>query len=314
MAISNSELTSSREVSRFDDSITYTRRFKVWSDANDIVGSALPETVALAGSGVSMYSAHPSIVGYAATGYDVRKVQDADDLWEVDWHYSPLVTAPTVDIPITEPGYTELNISWTPLFIDVYRVQPSEKYQENILDPNGDEFIPDLIIPSDGNPDGTPDGPVDIEGMSVDERGVPTSKEHLTVTLRYTHVREVTDLSYFSTITSAVATRNDATWPVVGGASTGSLLYKGAQSTRIAPGVYRFVHEFVFDEWNHLRQVTRTNADDQIVKTKATNSNPTRYSGTVSMGVGSDASEVAAYVWWVQPFAEVSDFTDLEIP
>jgi len=169
-------------------------------------------------------------------------------------------------------------------FVDTWRVP--------FVNEQGSGFP--LTFPPDGNP---PLQRADIGGCPVDVAGQPISRP-LRIG-RYQTAQNYTRENYdFSVLFNAVGCRNDAEFL---GFPRGSLLYGRPRSTIIAFNTIRVVHEFVVDPLQlHMRQQAR--ADEEGIE--LTTEHP-------CTGVGEGT--YAAFVYWVQPYPRLIDFTTLGI-
>jgi hypothetical protein len=131
---------------------------------------------------------------------------------------------------------------------------------------------------------GSPSSATDINGTKVDSAGEPVSQFRVRSNLQITRVVNVAP---FSAIWNAIGTRNNG---VFEGAGTGTLLFTGAKVATIEGCSYEVTYNFVSDEWYHMVQRPRREAD-----------------GKVEL----NSDKQAAFVAFFQPFPNTSNFSTL---
>tara|TARA_R100001510_G_scaffold57782_1_gene67738 strand:+ start:6813 stop:7649 length:837 start_codon:yes stop_codon:yes gene_type:complete len=173
--------------------------------------------------------------------FDLNKQPGATDLWQVDFEYRSLQR------PAASPGETT-SVSTGPEAIGF-------EEQTARLTGNFDLMYRADTLPSDET---TED---DIGGRSVDVGGQPTSvfRPKYEIQLAKTSTQQFSrEIARYG---EEVGTRNSRS---VFGLKKGTLLYKGADITRITHGSYRVVHTWSYDSLFHVVQVPEYTADGQL--------------------------------------------------
>lgn len=295
MTIQKKEALESRSYNSANGRRKYKRKFHVWDDAFTYgEGTGLNSTSALLQSSVASGDPHPENAAFFATDFDVTQQRDTRHVWEVEWTYEPITPGGGGDDPF-EVGFSEINTDHQVEFVDTYRV-------DYVPDEGEPSFWPPLTIWSEGYPPAMPTTEnaedTDIGGMSVDEAGRPVSSIVRAVRFVITHVTPALTNSDLEFLTGMTGARNKNSSPFIG-VPAGQLLYKGASTSRITTDTYRVVHEFIADEFFHMRQVALHDKDGK----------PIRYSPG-----GPDSQEYASFVHWIQPFPRLLAFDGFNIP
>lgn len=131
---------------------------------------------------------------------------------------------------------------------------------------------------------GSPSLSTDIGGTKVDSAGEPVSQFRVRSNVQITRVLASAP---FSSIWGAIGTRNNGSFE---GATAGTLLFTGAKVATIEGCMYEVTYNFVSDEWYHMVQRPRREAD-----------------GKVEL----NSDKQAAFVAFFQPFPSTSNFSTL---
>lgn len=148
----------------------------------------------------------------------------------------------------------------------------------------GGEYIDVWRAGSPSLQGGSPSASTDISGTKVDSAGEPVSQFRVRSNLQITRVLTAAP---FSAIWGAIGTRNNSSFE---GATAGTLLFTGAKVATIDNCRYEVTYTFVSDEWYHMVQRPRREAD-----------------GKVEL----NSDKQAAFVAFYQPFATTSNFSAL---
>ena len=186
------------------------------------------------------------------TNISVSKVEGGVDTWEVEYEYAPTQSEANSYGRSADIGGE---------YIDVWRA---------------------------GSPSlqsGSPNPATDILGTKVDSGGEPVSQFRIRSNVSIT--RTYSNATFFSGIWSAIGTRNNALFE---GASAGTLLFTGARVQTVANCRYEVTYTFVSDEWYHMVQRPRREADGKIEL---------------------DTNRQAAFVAFYQPFPNTTAFASL---
>lgn len=251
------EQLQSRSLSVSGGKISGSRTFHVWDDGSPITQ---PVAIALGANGMpAKGDLFPGETGVYAISYTADPLGDGANTWRVTWNYGPNTISPT------ELGYVERTVTTQSMFRDVYRVNVPGNYGGN---------------GSNGS---------DIGGISIDSGGNPTSHISLSISVALVEtVLETTVSSRLQTLSSMVGKRNSSQFE---GFAAGTLLYKGANSSRIGTGLFSISHEFEFrNDYHMMQQPKKTSQGDVILS----------FSNTFGY--------VAAHVYFVQPFPSTANF------
>lgn len=251
-----------------------TRRRRFIVYAKSSAGEVIPsESYAVQLTNVGYGDAHPEDLGLRALDVSVRI--------------------------LPETGRAAMEVVWSYRRGELTAGEPEDPeapgYQQ--VDLSGEtQFISiyrqNALIPTNGIP---PQGRPDIGGSPVDVAGEPIS-----LLLRQAAYSVIVNyqLSEYNSqlLINLSGTRNNATYL---GFPAGSVLYGRPRATRISQGVVKVTHQLIVDqEQLHLRQ--QASADSDGIRT----------STTVPGGVG---DLHASFVYHVQPFPVLNDFTVLGI-
>lgn len=271
------------------------RRFRVHPQATDTTGveSAIHAlSIVSAVYSVDLFTAHPHDPKLRAKNYDVQPVRDAGgrQCYDVIWFYEvlpPISIEPPEGPGPGEVGYTELSWAAQGLFIDSWR-----SYGSVSLPGPTEIDAPPLVEDADSN---------DIGGLPIDSGGEPTSYPITVITAQIKQV--VSNIQALKRSATLVNHRNSAEFL---GATAGKLLYKGSTASRLSESSLEVIHEFVWDEFYHLRQYVKKEHDGKpsIGDSSATSSLPNQ-----SVSLFGRAYPVG----WVQPFFATEDFNILNL-
>jgi hypothetical protein len=251
------EQLQSRSLSVSGGRISGSRTFHVYDDSSPITQ---PVAIQLGANGMpAKGDLFPGETSVYAISYTADPLGDGANTWRVTWTYGPNILSPS-DI-----GYVERTVSTQGAFFDVYRVN----------------------VPSSWGGNGSNGS--DIGGTSVDSGGNPTSTIFLVITLGLVeNVLENTVPGRLQTIATMVGKRNSQTFE---GFAAGTLVYKGANSSRIGTGLFALSHQFEFRNDYHMVQQPRRNSQNDVI-----------LASSPSLGF------VAQTVYFVQPFPQTANF------
>ena len=224
--------------------------------------------------------------------YTISPVQEGlGKLWVVDFNFDSTVgdaAAGPVAADVktaTEVGYTSIEVQTSVQTVDIWRTGATVPSGSNIS-------FPTLI---------------DIVGSKVDSAGEPISA---LLPIQTINVRNVIyGRPNYATILAAAGSRNDDI--VTFGASgqqfscyASSLLFVGANSSRIGPNQYEISYQFSYDPTTyHLRQQPLRDIDQRTSTTRP----------TPGSAISAANPEQANVVYWKQPFPSEVDFGALNI-
>lgn len=270
-----------------DDRLEATLVYRVADDA----GVVSNERLALVQPNVPrLFDRHPDYPDMAATDYEVRPVSGSGDnyTYDVEWTYTKFQGGVTPDIPDEEPGpedvgFVDFQVTTEAEFLDVYRT---------------DTATYSITRPRPGSEPWTTSSQEDIGGEPVDSIGEPVSSipyPRQTLVVEQIVERRAPNFTLYREL---VGKRNSKR---IFGADVGTLLYTGSDSERLEKNKYRVVHTFAWDEWFHCRQAPLLDYDGKPALNQA------------SVGSISTNGQVAATIYWVQPFPDLADFDRLKI-
>ena len=194
--------------------------------------------------------AHPVMRALFAWTYNLTKIPASSDMWRIEFEYRTVAPSSPRAAPNTggltrgpdEVGFEEITANLTGSFALMYRADPAED------NPNGTDF--------------------DIGGDPIDVAGNPTSvmRQQYEITVARTSTKQFdTNLSKYG---EEVGTSGSSS---IFGLEGGKMLYKGAQIQRVETQVYRVVHTWLYDNFAHLIQVPKYEADGTCQKTTTGN-------------------------------------------
>jgi hypothetical protein len=251
------EQLQSRNLSVSGGKVTGSRVFHVWDEFAAITS---PAAIEFGANGMpAKGDLFPEESNVYAITYAVDPLGDGANTWKVTWQYGRNT------LSANDTGYVERTVNTQAVFRDVYRVNVPNGYNGN--GSNG----------------------ANIGGTSVDSGGNPTSLLSLVITIGLVEtVLEPTVSGRLQTIATMIGKRNNSQFE---GFATGTLLYKGANSSRVGTGLFSISHEFEFRNDFHMVQQPRRTSQ-----------------GDVMIGFTPTLGFVAAHVFFVQPFPETANF------
>lgn len=203
--------------------------------------------------------------------------------------YGPTAAAKDIT-PENQPGFTAVEMDISAAIVPTFRV-------DNYTLPSGADI---------NNP-----GESDIGGKPVDQAGEPI--DAFVSTLRFT-LRNVMNGRPSSTLLGNMAsqtnTRNSTNVTIAGfTCPAGTLLFTGAQISRVGPNAYEITYSMAYDKDFHLRQVAQVDASKQpkmgIIHSGALTTDAT------TLENNQNSPRYAGVVMWKQPFPGTSDFSGL---
>jgi len=224
--------------------------------------------------------------------YTITPVQDGlGKLWVVDFNFDSTVgdaTAGPVAADVktaTEVGYTSIEVQTSVQTVDIWRTGATVPTSSNIS-------LPSLI---------------DIAGTKVDSAGEPIS---MLLPIQNISVRNVKyGRPDYATILAAAGSRNVSAFTLGATGQTfvcaaSSLLFVGANTSRIGPNQYEINYQFSYDPTTyHLRQQPLRDIDQRASTTRV----------TPGSAISAANPERANVVYWKQPFPNEVDFAVLGI-
>lgn len=259
MTIQVHEIHSGRRASQTDDP-SATRVFKVYEDDITV---ALDEWAALTHPDVPDFGDdHPTIPDL---GVNTRAIDPLDDERFNSWRVTIVYSGPpefSWDIQ-----YDPIEIEVTSQFINTWRTLPT---------------IPgNLNTPAES----------DIGGTAIDSKGEAISSLVNQQTMSITRtIDKYPDVGIYL---AYAGKRNQFAFM---GADAGSVLYKGVRMSRISRKGYSETHDFVWDQFFHLRQIIDLDDDK----------NP-------KVGQTGTYADKGYPVYFKQPFPNLADFRGLGI-
>lgn len=234
-------------------------RWTVYPRENTPQSSTTTATQAWRAVGVQVGDPHPEDPQLLATEFRVQQSRENRFAWQVEWTYLPFSSDdPGGDDPF-EPGFVEINVDNEVEFVDFYR-------QQSDFPPNGQPPLPPVPI---------------ITGEVIAVGGRPTSLPIRTIRADISVV--INGWPNFPLYALTTARRNSVEFQ---GGAIGSVLYTGARSNRIGPNTWRVTHQFVQDQFYHMRQIGEFDDEGGLIN-----------------------------AYWVQPFRGFADFeAALDLP
>jgi len=283
------ELATSRRIAYNNGSPVGTREFTVTGCADEAAVYALfkldgePPT-----SLPNKFSAYPSLSGLVpsvrlvALDFELRKDESVLDKWLVSITYREVtlsgtgpVAAPLTQLAPNDEGYLTVRGRTEGGFIEGWRLHDTAEEWDFFYSTKTSTGLPIFGV-------GTPAS--DIGGRKIDVGGRPVSietvREQITVDVTLGYIPNV------EAIRTLASTRNRSSFL---GIPAGSVLFKGAQWSNIAPGKWSVSYEFAADNFSHLVQVAA------------------EYEGNVIKDSGNQAETVS----WVQPFPRLAEHREL---
>lgn len=203
--------------------------------------------------------------------------------------YVPSAAAKDIT-PENQPGFTAVEMDIGAAIVPTFRVN-------------------NYTLPTGGSIN-TP-GESDIGGTPVDQAGEPI--DAFVSTIRFT-LRNVMNGRPTSSLLSAIAsqtnTRNSAGVTIAGfTCGAGTLLFTGAQISRVGPNAYEITYSMAYDRDYHLRQIAAVDGAKQV-KLAIISAGALTMDATTLQN-NADSPRYAGQVMWRQPFPGVTDFSGL---
>ena len=283
------ELATSRRIAYNGGSPVGTREFTVTGCADEAAVYALFKLEGEPPTNLpNKFSAYPSLSGLVpsirlvALDFDLRKDESVLDKWLVSITYREVTLSGTgsVNTPLTQlapndEGYLTVRGRTEGGFIEGWRLHDTADEWNFVYSSKTTTGLPLYRV-------GTEDS--DIGGRKIDINGRPVSietvREQITVDVTLGYIPNV------EAIRTLASTRNRSSFL---GIPAGSVLFKGAQWSNIAPGKWSVSYEFAADNFSHLIQVA---AEENGIVIK-------------------DRGNQADIVSWVQPFPRLAEHREL---
>ena len=283
------ELATSRRVSYNNGSPVGTREFTVTGCADEAAVYALFKLDGEPPTNLpNKFSAYPSLSGLVpsvrlvALDFELRKDESVLDKWLVSITYREVtlsgtgpVAAPLTQLAPNDEGYLTVRGRTEGGFIEGWRLHDTADEWDFVYASKTSTGLPLYRV-------GTEDS--DIGGRKIDINGRPVSietvREQITVDVTLGYIPNV------EAIRTLASTRNRSSFL---GIPAGSVLFKGAQWSNIAPGKWSVSYEFAADNFSHLVQ-TALEVD-----------------GKPTLDEGGQAKIVS----WVQPFPRLAEHREL---
>ena len=251
------------EGSRDQSTDTRTRMFWVADVAN--------ASEALSASGLPTFgSVHPTAPGLFMVAQSVQPSDQVAGLYHVDCEYRGVQGSEQAEVPEDKVGLVTAQASATAVFDDAWRTMPG------------------LVIPAAGNV--ANNNTTDIGGVRCDISGEPVSFLRRQVTIILSENVTVASFS-LAPLMPFVGRRNSV---IFQGFAAGSILYTGPRVVReFSTKVVRLEHEFIADEYYHLRQYPYRTA-----------------AGVIQLALFGTLLQAEA-VFWRQPHPDTADMGQL---
>lgn len=303
----------SQNVSYDRDQFTATAVYAVYDDAGamlttqSIISSAGLTTVLGAagttGSALNSFGTYLNGTGTGTSSYSKLNYSgytlansDGGAAWTLTVNFgsaqsSYIPTAVARDIvPENQPGFTAIEMGIKAASVPTWRSGATQPATDALRD-----------YPSE----------IDISGTAVDQAGEPVDKFVNVLTFTVRNVISGRP-SNWSTIAYHTNTRNNAAFSIAGfSAATGTLLFIGAQVSRVGPNAYEVAYSFAYDDMYHLRQVPKVDSTGKTVLGIISGASLTTTAATLD--ANPDHPRYAGIVFWKQPFPSRTDFTALNI-
>jgi hypothetical protein len=284
------ELATSRRIAYNGGSPVGTREFTVTGCADEAAVYALFKLDGEPPTNLpNKFSAYPSLSGLVpsvrlvALDFDLRKDEQVLDKWLVSITYREVtlsgtgpVAAPLTQLAPNDEGYLTVRGRTEGGFIEGWRLHDTAEEWDSVYATKTVTGLPIYKV-------GTPES--DIGGRKIDVAGRPVSietvREQITVDVTLGYIPNV------EAIRTLASTRNRSSFL---GIPAGSVLFKGAQWSNIAPGKWSVSYEFAADNFSHLIQTVQEVERGQPLL---------------------DEGNQAKIVSWVQPFPRLAEHRDL---
>ena len=282
------ELATSRRIAYNNGSPVGTREFTVTGCSDEAAVYALFKTDGEPPANLpNKFSAYPSLSGLVpsirlvALDFDLRKDENVLDKWLVSITYREVtlsgtgpVPAPLTQLAPNDEGYLTVRGRTEGGFIEGWRLHDTASEWNYYYSTKTTVGLPIYNVGDEAS---------DIGGRKIDVNGRPVSietvREQITVDVTLGYIPNV------ELIRTLASTRNQSSFL---GIPAGSVLFKGATWSNIAPGKWSVSYEFAADNFSHLIQ-TALEVDGKPVKERGQ----------------------AKIVSWVQPFPRLAEHRDL---
>ena len=283
------ELATSRRIAYNNGSPVGTREFTVTGCADEAAVYALFKLDGEPPTNLpNKFSAYPSLSGLVpsvrlvALDFELRKDESVLDKWLVSITYREVtlsgtgpVAAPLTQLAPNDEGYLTVRGRTEGGFIEGWRLHDTADEWDFFYSTKTNTGLPIFGV---GKREG------DIGGRKIDVAGRPVSietvREQITVDVTLGYIPNI------EAIRTLASTRNRSSFL---GIPAGSVLFKGAQWSNIAPGKWSVSYEFAADNFSHLIQVA---AEENGIVIK-------------------DRGNQADIVTWVQPFPRLAEHREL---
>lgn len=294
MPINVIELASSRRISYNSGSPIGTRVFTVTGAATeaDVYGlfkldGEPPTNLPQKFSAYPVLSSLVPPVRLVALDFELTKDPDVLQKWDVTVTYREVSIGgggpagnPLTELAPNDEGYLNVRGQTEALFTDVWRAFYTDDEWRAAFDAKANGSfgvgVPIYQIGTENS---------DIGGLSVDVSGRPVSietlREQITVDLTLSYIPDIDRIRKFAGSRNASA---------ILGCPAGSVVFKGANWSNLAPGKWSVSYEFAADNFFHLIQAPAQDDYGKPVK---------------------DARGQAKIVSWVQPFMRIIEHREL---
>lgn len=295
------------------DQFTATAVYAVYDDAGAmlttqsiITSAALTTVLGAAGTSNSALNSFGAYLNGTGTGtssfsklnYSGYTLANSDGgaAWTVTVNFgsaqsSYVPSAAAKDItPENQPGFTAVEMDITAAIVPTFRVN-------NYTLPSGGS----ISTPTEG----------DIGGTPVDQAGEPIDAfvSNVRFTLRNVMNGRPT-AALLGNLASQTNTRNSSSVTIAGFVCPAdTLLFTGAQISRVGPNAYEITYSMAYDKDYHLRQVAKVDSSKQPVMGIISGGSLTTTAATLD--ANPDSPRYAGVVMWKQPFPGTSNLSAL---
>lgn len=280
--------------------------------ANDITTSGTVATILGSTNGSALYGFGAYLAGtgtgtsaYAKlryTGYSLKN-DEGQFHWTMTVNFDSAASdsAPSAaakdTIPENVPGFTAVEMNLESVVVPTYRTGSYTQPASHALRDS----------PSD----------IDIGGTPVDQGGEPIDAfvSVARFTIRWV-IRGRPTSGILTAISNQTNTRNDAAITIGGfSCAIGTLLFTGAQVSRVGPNAYEVTYNLAYDDDYHLRQLAVVDPNGRPVVGVKNGASISVDAATVAgadassnASTGHDAPRYAKTVMWKQPFSTRTSF------
>lgn len=288
------ELASSRRVSYNSGSPVGTREFTVTDAADESAVYALFKIDGEPPSNLpDKFSAYPSLstlippVRLVALDFTLTKDPDVLQKWDVTVTYREVALggsgpspSPLTQLSPNDEGYLNVRGRTEALFTDVWRGFYTDEAWRAAFDQKANGAlgvgVPIYQIGTDDSDIGGV--PVDVSGRPV---SVETLREQITIDLTLSYIPDIDAIRKYA------GSRNKT---ALLGCPAGSVVFRGANWSNVAPGKWQVSYEFAADNFFHLIQAPAQDDYGKPIKNERNQ---------------------AKVVSWVQPFLRILEHRDL---